>query len=381
MPNQSPRRRPSRVTASELPDLSLLDVPLGHPPLEECALVQAAADLESALSTFSIAGRVVRIHPGPVVTTFEFQPEPGFRYQTILGLADDLSLALQNPSVRCARLLSRSVIGIEISNANVERIRLRGIFESLGPREPSAAPSLVLGTAASGGPFTVRLDRVRNLLVAGGPSSGKSTMLAAMLASVLFRATPVDVRLALIDPTRLELSVFEGIQHLMAPVAREPLAALDLLWRAVSWADDRHREYQGSPSAPLPTILVVIDELADLMTRAPARAEEAICALAQQGPSVGIHLVVATGHVSENVLTALIKACLASRLSFWQESKRDSRVVLDCSGAEQLLRRGDMLCLPHGTAWPVRLHGACVSEIEVARVAAFWRGQAGVDDR
>ena len=364
-----------------LPDLLLLEPPLGPQHVEERALVQSAARLERAFSSLAIAGRVVRIDPGPVVTTFEFRPEVGVRRATLLNLADDLCLALQNPSVRMVRLLGRSVIGIEISNANVERIRLRGILESLGPREPSAAPSLVLGTAASGGPFTVRLDRVRNLLVAGGPSSGKSTMLAAMLASVLFRATPVDVRLVLIDPTRLELGVFEGIPHLMAPVAREPLAAVDLLWRAVSWADDRHRERQGSDPAPLPTILVVIDELADLMTRAPARAEEAICALAQQGPSVGIHLVVATRHVSESVLTDLIKACFASRLSFWQESKRDSRVVLDCSGAEQLLRRGDMLCLPHGTAWPVRLHGACVSEIEVARVAAFWRGQAGVDDR
>jgi S-DNA-T family DNA segregation ATPase FtsK/SpoIIIE len=350
---------------------------------------------------FSVAGSVVQIHPGPVVTTFEFKPEAGVKYSKITSLADDLSLAMRAESVLIERIPGKSTVGIQIPNQHREQISLREMLESDAYTRSSSKLTLALGKTIHGEPFMGDLAAMPHLLIAGATGTGKSVALNAMLTSVLYRATPEDVRLIMIDPKRLELGMYEDIPHLLTPVVVDPKQASNALCWAVKEMEERYKtlaaegvrnieQYNrnvrqglvqtsagsdGAAPKPLPLILVVIDELADLMMVASSEVEESIARLAQMARAVGIHLLLATQRPSVDVITGLIKANLPARISFRVSSKIDSRTILDGNGAEQLLGRGDMLFLPPASSRLIRLHGPYISEQETARLAAFLRKQ------
>jgi S-DNA-T family DNA segregation ATPase FtsK/SpoIIIE len=365
--------------------------------------MDAARLLEEKCHEFAVAGSVVQIHPGPVVTTFEFKPDAGVKYAKVTGLADDLSLALKAESVLIERIPGKSTVGIQIPNTDRESISLREILESDVFRRSGSKLTIALGKTINGEPYVADLAAMPHLLVAGSTGTGKSVAINSMLTSVLYRATPDDVRLILIDPKRLELGMYEEIPHLMTPVVVDPKQAANALAWAVREMEERyktlaaegvrnieqynrnvrqalehqheHEPEEGEPLKTLPYILVLIDELADLMMVASNDVEESICRLAQMARAVGIHLILATQRPSVDVVTGLIKANLPSRISFRLMSKVDSRTILDGNGAEQLLGKGDMLYLPPASSRLLRLHGPYISEQESARLAAFLRKQ------
>jgi len=343
----------------------------------------------------------VQIHPGPVVTTYEFKPDAGVKYSKITGLADDLCLAMQAESVLIDRLPGKSTVGIQIPNLHRETISLRELLESEPYVRSASKLSLALGKTIHGEPFIADLAVMPHLLIAGSTGTGKSVGLNGMLTSVLYRATPDDVRLIMIDPKRLELGMYEDIPHLLTPVVVDPKQASNALRWAVREMEERYKtlaaegvrnieQYNrnmrilidekepaknGEPPKTLPFIIVVIDELADLMMVAGNEVEESICRLAQMARAVGIHLILATQRPSVDVITGLIKANLPARIAFRVSSKIDSRTVLDGNGAEQLLGKGDLLYLPPASSRYVRLHGPYISEQESARLASFLRKQ------
>jgi len=391
-------RRPGDFT---LPPLSLLDAPKPEQKIDERDLMEGARHLEQKCREFSVEGHVVQIHPGPVVTTFEFKPDAGVKYSKITGLADDLCLAMQAESVLIDRLPGKSTVGIQIPNPNREAISLRNLLESeVYQRSPSKL-TLALGRTIHGEPYVTDLATMPHLLIAGSTGTGKSVGLNSMLTSLLYRATPDDVRLIMIDPKRLELGMYEEIPHLLTPVVVDPKKASNALRWAVREMEERYKtlategvrnieQYNRnvrhvledkalalSDEAPqtLPFIVVVIDELADLMMVASNEVEESIARLAQMARAVGIHLILATQRPSVDVITGLIKANLPSRISFRVSSKTDSRTILDANGAEQLLGKGDMLFLAPSTSRCIRLHGPYISEQESARLASFLRKQ------
>jgi S-DNA-T family DNA segregation ATPase FtsK/SpoIIIE len=385
-----------------LPPLALLDAPKSEHKIDERELMDSARLLEEKCHEFAVAGTVVQIHPGPVVTTFEFKPDAGVKYAKVTGLADDLSLALKAESVLIERIPGKSTVGIQIPNTNREQISLRDILESDVFRRSGSKLTLALGKTIHGEPYVADLATMPHLLVAGSTGTGKSVAINAMLTSILYRATPDEVRLIMIDPKRLELGMYEEIPHLLTPVVVDPKQAANALaWavhemeeryktlaaegvrnidqynRNVRQAIDQKREPEdGAELHTLPYIVVVIDELADLMMVASNDVEESIARLAQMARAVGIHLILATQRPSVDVVTGLIKANLPARISFRLMSKVDSRTILDGNGAEQLLGRGDMLFLPPASARLIRLHGPYISEQESARLAAFLRKQA-----
>jgi S-DNA-T family DNA segregation ATPase FtsK/SpoIIIE len=335
-----------------------------------------------------------------VVTTFEFKPEAGVKYSKVTGLADDLSLAMQAESVLIDRIPGKSTVGIQIPNPNRETISLRELLESEPFQRSPAKLAIALGKTIHGEPYVSDLASMPHLLSAGSTGTGKSVGLIAMLTSILYRATPDDVRLIMIDPKRLELGMYEDIPHLLTPVVVDPKKAANALRWAVHEMEERYKtlasegvrnidQYNRNirlaleegaskdPEAPrpLPFIVVVIDELADLMMVASNEVEESIARLAQMARAVGIHLILATQRPSVDVITGLIKANLPSRISFRVSSKTDSRTILDGNGAEQLLGRGDMLFLPPASSRCIRLHGPYISEQESARLASFLRKQ------
>jgi DNA segregation ATPase FtsK/SpoIIIE, S-DNA-T family len=348
-----------------------------------------------------VEGAVVQIHPGPVVTTFEFKPDAGVKYSKVTGLADDLCLAMQAESVLIERIPGKSTVGIQIPNPNREAISLRELLESEAYQRSTSKLTLALGKTIHGEPFMTDLASMPHLLIAGSTGTGKSVGLNAMLTSILYRATPDDVRLIMIDPKRLELGVYEDIPHLLSPVVVDPKKASNALRWAVREMEERYKtlaafgvrnieqynrnmrqlingkENTESGEAPrlLPFVVVVVDELADLMMVAGNEVEESIARLAQMARAVGIHLILATQRPSVDVITGLIKANLPARISFRVSSKIDSRTILDGNGAEQLLGRGDMLFLPPASSQKVRLHGPYISEQESARLASFLRKQ------
>jgi S-DNA-T family DNA segregation ATPase FtsK/SpoIIIE len=384
-----------------LPPLALLDGSKVEQKIDERELMDAARLLEEKCREFAVEGSVVQIHPGPVVTTFEFKPDAGVKYAKITSLDDDLSLALRAESVLIERLPGKSTVGIQIPNATREQISLRDLLESEEYRRSGSKLTLALGKTIHGESFVFDLAAMPHLLIAGSTGAGKSVSINAMLTSILYRATPEDVRLILIDPKRLELGVYEHIPHLLTPVVVDPKQAAN----ALNWAvremeeryktlaaegvrnldqynrnvrqalDQRHTPSGGEPPKPLPCIVVVIDELADLMMVAASEVEESIARLAQMARAVGIHLILATQRPSVDVITGLIKANLPARISFRVSSKVDSRTILDGNGAEQLLGKGDMLFLPPASARLIRLHGPYISEQESARLASFLRKQ------
>jgi DNA segregation ATPase FtsK/SpoIIIE, S-DNA-T family len=385
-----------------LPPLALLDAPKGEHKIDERELMDSARLLEDKCREFSVEGAVVQIHPGPVVTTYEFKPDAGVKYSKITGLADDLSLAMKAESVLIDRIPGKSTVGIQIPNVDREQISLRELLESEPYQRSSSRLTLALGKTIHGEPFFFDLATMPHLLIAGSTGTGKSVGLNAMLTSILYRATPDDVRMIMLDPKRLELGMYEDIPHLLSPVVMDPKLAANALKWAVREMEERYKtlaaegvrnidqfnrnirlkieggekdEVTGELPKPLPYIVVVIDELADLMMVAGNEVEESICRLAQMARAVGIHLILATQRPSVDVITGLIKANLPARISFRVSSKIDSRTILDGNGAEQLLGRGDMLFLPPASSRFIRLHGAYISEQESARLASFLRKQ------
>jgi len=384
-----------------LPPLALLDAPKTERKIDERELMESARLLEEKCREFSVEGSVVQIHPGPVVTTFEFKPNAGVKYSKIISLEDDLCLAMQAESVLIDRIPGKSTVGIQIPNRNREAISLRELLESDTYRRSTSKLTLALGKTIHGEPFVADLTTMPHLLIAGSTGAGKSVGINGMLTSILYRATPDDVRMIMIDPKRLELGMYDDIPHLLTPVVVDPKQAANALRWAVHEMEERYKtlaaegvrnieQYNrniqqaiadkrtppnGEPFKPLPFIVVVIDELADLMMVASNEVEESIARLAQMARAVGIHLILATQRPSVDVITGLIKANLPSRISFRVSSKIDSRTILDGNGAEQLLGKGDMLFLPPATSRYIRLHGPYISEQESARLASYLRKQ------
>jgi S-DNA-T family DNA segregation ATPase FtsK/SpoIIIE len=410
LPLSDPEKLPAERTAERKrgawapPPLSLLDAPRGETKVDERELMDGARQLEEKCREFAVEGAVVQIHPGPVVTTYEFKPDAGVKYSKITGLADDLCLAMQAESVLIDRIPGKSTVGIQIPNPNREQISLRELLESEAYRRSTSRLTLALGKTIHGEPFVSDLATMPHLLIAGSTGTGKSVSVNAMLSSILFRATPEEVRLIMIDPKRLELGMYEDIPHLLTPVVVDPKLAANALRWAVREMEERYKtlaavgvrnieqynrniktalaesqgpllDKNGLEVKMLPFIIVLIDELADLMMVASNEVEESICRLAQMARAVGIHLILATQRPSVDVITGLIKANLPARISFRVSSKIDSRTILDGNGAEQLLGRGDMLYLPPASSRFVRLHGPYISEQESARLASFLRKQ------
>jgi S-DNA-T family DNA segregation ATPase FtsK/SpoIIIE len=384
-----------------LPPPGLLDEWKPDINLDKSRLFERAKTLQSKSAEFGVMGSVVEIHPGPVVTTYEFKPDAGIKYSKIVGLADDLALALEAESIRIDRMSGRGTVGIEIPNEERETISLRHMLESEVYAKSSGRLTLSLGKTVGGDPYITDLTAMPHLLIAGSTGTGKSVGLNCMIASILFRSTPDEVRMILIDPKRLELGVYEDIPHLLCPVVTDAKMAANVLKWAVSEMEKRIRrlasegvrnieqfnniikaereerkDAEGEPLKPLHYIVIIIDELADLMMVSSNEVEEAITRLAQMARAVGIHLILATQRPSVDVLTGLIKANFPSRISFRVAARVDSRTILDSIGAEQLLGKGDMLFLPPGSARLIRIHGAYVSEKEVARLASFLRKSA-----
>jgi S-DNA-T family DNA segregation ATPase FtsK/SpoIIIE len=415
---RDPRKEPRVKGAYRLPPTSLLDTPPSeHAQIDEAALERSARVLEQKLADFGVQGQVVEVQPGPVVTMYKLEPGSGIKVSQIVNLADDLSMALRAASVRIqAPVPGEAVVGIEVPNRKREMVYLREILEA---EEFSAAQShltIALGKDISGRPMAADLATMPHLLIAGATGTGKSVSIHTMISSVLFNATADDVRFILIDPKMLELSVYEGIPHLLVPVVVDPeKAAAALLW-ATQEMERRYRMMrdlgvrnidgynralgsnglvelkagnlvvegepadEGADLSPmthrrLPKIVIVIDELADLLLSEGKTVERDITRLAQKARAAGIHLILATQRPSVDVITGLIKANLPARISFQVTSRVDSRTILDSIGAERLLGAGDMLFMPPGTAKLRRLHGPFVSETEIRRVADFLRAQ------
>lgn len=401
LPEPDPARAAGRRRgAFTHPPAALLDAPKAEQKIDERELMESARQLEERCAEFAVEGQVAQIHPGPVVTTFEFKPDAGVKYSKITGLAEDLCLAMQAESVLIDRIPGKSTVGIQIPNPNREAISLRELLESDVYQRSASKLTVALGKTIHGEPYVTDLATMPHLLIAGSTGAGKSVGLNAMLTSILYRATPDDVRLILIDPKRLELGMYEEIPHLLTPVVVDPKKAANALRWAVREMEERYKtlaaegvrnieqynrnirlaQAERGPKdeelpKPLPFIVVVIDELADLMMVARNEVEESIARLAQMARAVGIHLILATQRPSVDVITGLIKANLPSRISFRVSSKVDSRTILDSNGAEQLLGRGDMLFLPPASSRGMRLHGPYISEQESARLASFLRKQ------
>jgi len=402
-PEPSPTPAERRQGGYSLPPMTILDAPKEARKIDERELVDAARLLEEKSREFSVEGSVVQIHPGPVVTTYEFKPDAGVKYSRITGLADDLCLAMQAESVLIDRIPGKSTVGIQIPNPNRESITLRELLESDTYGRSTSRLTLALGKTIHGEPFVSDLATMPHLLIAGSTGAGKSVSVNAMISSILFRATPEDVRFIMIDPKRLELGMYEDIPHLLTPVVVDPKQAANALRWAVREMEERYKSLaahgvrnidqfnrnvkaelaedpqakgpQGQPIRTLPYVVVIIDELADLMMVAGKEVEESIARLAQMARAVGIHLILATQRPSVDVITGVIKANLPARIAFRVASRIDSRTILDGNGAEQLLGKGDMLYLPPASSRYVRIHGPYISEQETARLCSFLRKQ------
>ncbi len=402
-----------------LPPLNLLNPssPMADKAFTTISFEELSQLVEQRLSDFGVEAKVVAVHPGPVITRFELDLAPGIKVSKITGLAKDIARSLSTISVRVVEVIpGKSVIGLEIPNENREMVMLREILESQRYQQSRSPVSLALGKDISGNPMVVDLTKMPHLLVAGTTGSGKSVSLNAMLLSMLFKATPEQLRLILIDPKMLELSVYDGIPHLLTPVITDMKDAANALRWCVAEMDKRYRLMaalgvrniagynqkvtdaikQGQPLSlptslvvdeasakahlePLPVIVVVADELADMMMVVGKKVEELIARIAQKARAAGIHLIIATQRPSVDVITGLIKANIPTRIAFQVSSRIDSRTILDQQGAEQLLGHGDMLYLPPGAGVPVRVHGVYVADEEVHRVVAAWRSSGQPD--
>ncbi len=395
------RKRIYRLPSSDL--LNEIPARNGYDSQE---LKEVASRIKSKLEEFNVRGSVTQINPGPVVTTFEYKPEAGVKYSRITTLSEDLCLGLQAESILIERLPGKPTVGIEVPNTRREVISLREILESSEFLDAPSRMTMALGKDINGRIKVSPLEAMPHLLIAGSTGSGKSVMLNAMIMSFLYKATPDEVKMIMVDPKRVELGIYEGIPHLLTPVITEPKKATNALRNAVLEMERRLKllasqgvrnidqfnkkveQLRQKPMSlfdenqededlkPLPYILILIDELADLMMLERQNVEECITRLAQMARAVGMHLVLATQRPSVDVITGLIKANFPSRISFRVATRVDSRTVLDSMGAEHLLGRGDMLFLPPGSSRLTRVHGAFVTEAETNRVVDFWKEQA-----
>jgi S-DNA-T family DNA segregation ATPase FtsK/SpoIIIE len=393
---------PKNVSGFKLPASTLLNLGSGPQIVREDALRDEARVLVEKCAEFDVTGQVVQINPGPMVTTYEFKPEAGVKYSRVTGLAEDLCLAMRAESILIERMAGKSTVGIQVPNHERETIHLRDVIESETFAKAKSKLTLSMGKDINGRIVTADLASMPHVLIAGSTGSGKSVAINAMIMSLLYRTTPAQVRLIMVDPKRVELGMYEGIPHLFTPIITEPKLAANALRNAVREMERRLKllasrsvrnidQYNklfeggstlslfghedGGDETPLPYIVIIIDELADLMMLDRANVEESITRLAQMARAVGIHLVLATQRPSVDVITGLIKANIPTRISFRLATKVDSRTILDTNGAEALLGRGDMLFLPPGTSRLMRLHAPFVSEKETAAVVAFWKDQ------
>jgi DNA segregation ATPase FtsK/SpoIIIE, S-DNA-T family len=407
-------------TEGEVPPLALLDEPkqqsMGY---SQETLDALSRQVEFKLKDFRIDAQVVSAHPGPVITRFEMQPAPGIKGSQISSLDKDIARGLSVLSVRVVDVIpGKSVIGLEIPNVNREIVYLSEILRSDKYDQMKSPLALALGKDIGGAPVVVDLAKMPHLLVAGTTGSGKSVALNAMVLSLLYKASATDVRMIMIDPKMLELSVYEGIPHLLAPVVTDMKEAANALRWCVAEMERRYKlmaavgvrnlagfnkkvrdeeakgqplldplfrpdasqpSMKAEPLTPLPYIVVIIDEFADMMMIVGKKVEELIARLAQKARAAGVHLILATQRPSVDVITGLIKANIPTRIAFQVSSKIDSRTILDQSGAETLLGHGDMLYLPPGTATPERVHGAFVDDHEVHKVVEWLRAQGKPD--
>ncbi len=372
-----------------LPDLALFDVP----PSQTIDDSNRAHVLEDTLASFGVGAKVSHIERGPSITRYELKPERGVKISRIASLADDLALALAATSVRIeAPIPGKSAVGIEIPNLTVSVVTIREILDAVPNRGQVPPLWMALGKDITGRPVIGDLCKMPHLLVAGATGSGKSVCLNMIIASLLVTATPDQVQMLMIDPKRVELTVFNGIPHLIKDVIADPRLAAGALFEMTKEMESRYErfakasvrkieEYNAKyPQERLPYVVIVIDELADLMLVAPARVETTIMRLAQLGRATGIHLLVATQRPSVDVITGLIKANVPSRIAFAVSSQTDSRVILDMNGAERLLGRGDMLYLPIDAPKPIRAQGALITAAEVNRLVEFWARQSRPDN-
>jgi S-DNA-T family DNA segregation ATPase FtsK/SpoIIIE len=376
----------------QLPPVSLLKAPAAGERRRiesEDELRQNAELLRKRLEDFGVKGHIARINPGPVITGYEFEPAPGVKVNQVVNLADDLALAMKAGAVRVfGPVPGRGSVAIEVPNAEPSTVYLRDILLAKEFKESRAALPLALGRDAIGQPAVADLATMPHLLVAGATGAGKSAGLNAMICSILFRRTPAEARFLMIDPKRLELGMYDGIPHLLAPVVTDAKEAAARLRWIVGRMDDRYkllaaksvRNIEGynrevDAAERLPYWVIILDELADLMMVSAGEVETSLARIAQIARAVGIHLVVATQRPSVDVITGLIKANFPARIAFQVATKVDSRTILDQNGAEQLLGRGDMLFVPPGASRPGRIHGAWVSEAEVREVVRFLRTQ------
>jgi DNA segregation ATPase FtsK/SpoIIIE-like protein len=368
-----------------LPDLSMFD----PPQLQKIDDSSRSSVLEDTLASFGVGAKVTHIERGPSITRYELKPERGVKIARISALADDLALALAATSVRIeAPIPGKSAVGIEIPNATVSVVAVREIMEAMPARGTIPPLNMALGKDITGRPIYGDLGKMPHLLVAGATGSGKSVCLNCIIASLLVSATPDQVQMVMIDPKRVELSVYNGIPHLKNPVITDPRMAAGALFEMTKEMDQRYERFAKAgvrkieewnakyPDDQLPYIVIIIDELADLMLVAPGKVETLICRLAQLARATGIHLIVATQRPSVDVITGIIKANIPSRIAFAVSSQVDSRTILDMGGAERLLGRGDMLYLPIDAPKPVRSQGALITGAEVNRLVEFWSAQA-----
>ena len=376
----------------QLPPVSLLKAPTGgerRRTESEEELRQNAEHLRKRLEDFGVKGHIARINPGPVITGYEFEPGPGIKVNQVVNLADDLALAMKAGAVRVfGPVPGRGSVAIEVPNPEPSIVYLREMLLSKEFKEAKGALPLALGRDAIGQASVADLAAMPHLLVAGATGTGKSAGLNAMICSILFRRTPAEARFLMIDPKRLELGMYDGIPHLLAPVVTDAKEAASRLRWIVGRMDERYkllaeksvRNIEGynqavEPAERLPYWIIIVDELADLMMVSAGEVESSLARLAQIARAVGIHLIIATQRPSVDVITGLIKANFPARIAFQAATKVDSRTILDQNGAEQLIGRGDMLFVPPATSRPVRIHGAWVSEPEVRDVVRFLKDQ------
>ncbi len=374
----------------QLPPVGLLKVPTQSELRRTREELQENAEtLRRKMQDFGVEGRIVQVSPGPIITSYEFEPAPGVKVSQVVNLSDDLALALKAAAVRIVGpLAGRGTVAVEVPNAEMATVYLREVFVSAEFAESKGRLPLALGKDVTGMPVVADLAGMPHLLVAGATGSGKSVGLNAMICSILYKATPADVRFLMIDPKRLELSIYEGIPHLLAPVVTDAKEAAARLRWIVGKMEERYKQLQArqvrniegynkavDTEARLPYWVVVVDELADLMMVSAGEVQTSLVRLAQIARAVGIHLIVATQRPSVDVVTGLIKANFPTRIAFQMASKVDSRTVLDQNGAEQLLGRGDMIFVPPGAAKAMRVHGAWVSDDEVKAICEFLRKQ------
>ena len=384
-----------------LPGTHLLTEAAPRIELKDEELRKIAASLEVKTSEFNVAGKVVNICPGPVVTTYEFKPDPGVKYSRVTSLVDDLCLALKAESIRIDRIPGKAYVGIEVPNRKRETIQIREVVESKKFKDSSSLLTIALGKTIDGLNYVSDLAKMPHLLIAGATGAGKSVGVNALVVSILYKAKPDEVKFIMVDPKRLELGLYADIPHLATPIITDPKrAAISLKW-AVTEMERRYKDLagygvrnidgynteakrrnaleqwddNGEAHRTLPYIVIIIDELADLMMVSGKDVEDSITRLAQMARAVGIHLVLATQRPSVDVITGLIKANFPARISFRVSSKVDSRTIIDGNGAESLLGKGDMLFLPPGSSQVIRVHGAFVDEKEIGNIVGHVKAQ------